>query len=227
MRKAMKLIALNMLRVVAVCTLSAVMASGSNAATRSTQYGGQAKEQSADKNKQAGPSEAEQKAVAKIEAAPDLAAKIAAASEFVKKYPKSTMRSKVVTYVVLEANKIDDAAQRVTQLENAQAAFKEPSDAQVIDPILIEAYFTQNRFDDLFRVASEYLARNQTDLAILTRVSLIGVDQAKQRNPKFAAQTQQYGVKAIEIIESGKKPDAFDDAKWTEYQTRWLPQLYQ
>lgn len=227
MRKAMKLKAPNMLSVVAVCTLSAVMASGSSAVTRSTQYGGQAKEQSADKNKQAGPSDAEQKAVAKIQAAPDLAAKIAAAGEFVKKYPKSTMRSKVVTYVVLEANKIDDAAKRVTQLENAQAAFKEPSDAQVIAPILIEAYFTQNRFDDLFRVASDYLARNQADLAILTRVSLIGVDQAKLRNAKFAAQSQQYGAKAIEIIESGKKPDAFDDAKWTEYQTRWLPQLYQ
>jgi len=223
----MKLIALNMLRVAAVCMLSAMIASSSSAVTRSTQYGGQAKEQSADKNKQAGPSDAEQKAMAKIEAVPDLAGKIAAAGEFVKKYPKSTMRSKVVTYVVLEANKIDDAAQRVTQLENAQAAFREPSDAQVIAPILIEAYFVQNRFDDLFRVASEHLAKNQTDLAVLTRVSLIGIDQAKLRNAKFAGPSQQYGAKAIEIIESGKKPDAFDDAKWAEYQTRWLPQLYQ
>src|SRR6185503_3025377 len=81
MRKAMKLIALNMLRVVAVCTLSAMMAPGASAVTRSTQYGGQAKEQSADKNKQAGPSDAEQKAMAKIEAAPDLAAKIARSEE--------------------------------------------------------------------------------------------------------------------------------------------------
>jgi hypothetical protein len=128
---------------------------------------------------------------------------------------------------VQEASKVEDAAQRITQLEGTQIAFKEPSDAQVIVPILIDAYFTQNRFDDLFRVASEYLAKNQTDLALLTRVSLIGIDQAKLRNAKFAAQSQQYGAKAIEIIESGKKPEAFDDAKWTEYQTRWLPQLYQ
>jgi hypothetical protein len=214
------------LRAAAVCLLLTLPASGL-AALVTQQYGGQARDQTSDKKKQSGPPEAEQKEMAKIEAAPDVAAKIAAAGEFVKKYPKSAMRAKVVAYVAQEASKIEDGAQRITHLESAQAAFKEPADAEVLVPILVEAYFAQNRFDDLFRVASDYLMKNPTDLALLTRAALIGIEQAKQRNPKFAAQSQQFGLKAIEIIESGKKPEAFDDQKWPQYQTRWLPLLYQ
>src|SRR5262249_61451990 len=37
----------------------------------------------------------------------------------------------------------------------------------------------------------------------------------------------QYGSKAIELIEAGKKPENFDDARWGEDRTRWLPILYQ
>ena len=44
-----------------------------------------------DKSKQSAPSDGEQKALSKIEAAPDAAAKLAAAGEFTKKYPKSTL----------------------------------------------------------------------------------------------------------------------------------------
>jgi len=186
----------------------------------------QAKDQSKDKAKQAAPSDAEQKAMAKVEAAVDVPAKIAAAGEFVKKYPKSSLRPKVIGYVVQEINKLSDATQRFAQFESAQTVFKDPADAEVIAPILVEAYFKENRFDDGFRVAADYLPKSN-DLALLTRVAMIGVDQAKQRNPKFVAQSQQYGAKAIELIESGKKPETMDDEKWTEYQTRWLPSLYQ
>lgn len=180
-----------------------------------------------DKSKQAVASEGEQKALAKIEASPDVAAKLVAAGEFIKKYPKSTLRSKVVSYVAQEVGKIADGTQRITQLESLLTVFKEPTDADVINPILVDSYFSANRWDDGFRVASTYLAKNPNDLAVLTQVTIEGVEQAKKSNPKFVPQSQQYGIKAIEIIEAGKKPDAFDDARWSEYQTRWLPTLYQ
>ncbi|HEY3136763.1 MAG TPA: hypothetical protein VGL29_12110 [Blastocatellia bacterium] len=179
------------------------------------------------KIKQESASEGEQKAMAAIAAAPDAAAKLQAATEFIKKYPKSTSRAKVVTFVAQEANKTTDNSQRITQLENLLNVFKEPADLDVIQPILIDAYAKAERPDDVFRVASTYLAKNGNDLAVLTQVSLVGVDQAKRNNPKFVQQSQQYGAKAIELIESGKKPEAFDDSKWGEYQTQWLPVLYQ
>src|SRR5262249_24781726 len=50
---------------------------------------------------------------------------------------------------------------------------------------------------------------------------------AKKKEGKFAQQSMQYGTKAIELIEAGKKPESFDDARWAEYRTRWLPILYQ
>ncbi|HLF83605.1 MAG TPA: hypothetical protein VI837_05465 [Blastocatellia bacterium] len=180
-----------------------------------------------DKNKQSAPSDGEQKAMAKVEAAPDVAAKIVAAGEFIKKYPKSTLRSKVVSHIAQEVTKIQEGAQRITQLENMLTVFKEPGDGEVINPILIELYFKESRPDDGFRVASTYLAKNPNDVAVLTQAALEGVEQAKKKEAKFAQQSLQFGGKAIEVIESGKKPDTLDDAKWGEFQSRWLPVLYQ
>ena len=180
-----------------------------------------------DKNKQGAPSDGEQKSLAKVEAAPDLAAKMAAAGEFVKKFPKSTLRSKVVGYIAQEVIKIQEAAQRITQLESMLTVFKELADAEVINPILIDLYFKESRPDDGFRVASAYLAKSPNDVAVLTQAAIEGVEQAKKKEAKFAQQSLQYGTKAIELIEAGKKPDTFDDARWAEYQSRWLPVLYQ
>jgi hypothetical protein len=61
----------------------------------------------------------------------------------------------------------------------------------------------------------------------MTQIALVGVEQAKRSNAKYVPQSMQYGAKAIELIEAGKKPDQMDEARWTEYQTKWLPQLYQ
>ena len=182
---------------------------------------------SQDKSKQSAPSDAEQKALAKVETAPDVAAKLAAASEFTKKHPKSALRPNVINHIAQEISKIQEPAPRIAQLENMLTVFKEPSDGEIINPILIDLYFRENRPDDGFRVAAAYLAKSPNDVAVLTQVSLEGIEQAKKREAKFAQQSLQYGTKAIELIEAGKKPETFDDAKWGEYQTRWLPTLYQ
>ncbi len=226
----MKPIRSRFMKAAASCALLAVAFSGSTllaASAQYSQYGGQNKDQSKDKNKPSAPSDGEQKAIAKIEAAPDVAAKLLAAGEFIKKYPKSTLRSKVVSHIAQEVDKSQDSAQRITQLENMLTVFNEPSDGEIINPILIDLYFKGNRPDDGFRVASAYLAKNPNDVAVLTQAALEGVEQAKKKEPKFAQQSMQYGAKAIELIESGKKPDTFDDARWGEYRSQWLPVLYQ
>lgn len=214
------------MKAAASCALLALACSGSMSLAASAEYSyyvGQDK----DKNKQSAPSDGEQKALAKIEAAPDVAAKLAAAGEFIKKYPKSALRSKVVSHIAQEVDKSQDSAQRITQMENMLTVFKEPGDGEIINPILVDLYFKGNRPDDGFRVASAYLAKSPNDVAVLTQVAIEGVEQAKKREPKFAQQSMQYGAKAIELIESGKKPDSFDDAKWGVYKSQWLPILYQ
>jgi hypothetical protein len=225
----MKFIPSQMMKVAAVCALSgmALSALATPAAPVRSQYSGQSKDQGIDKSKQSAPSDGEVKALEKVKSSPDVASKLVAAGEFVKKYPKSTLRSNVVGDVAKEANRIQDGTQRITQLESMLTVFKESSDADVINPILVDAYFKASRDDDGFRVAAGYLAKNPNDLAVLTQITTEGVEQAKKNNAKFVPPSRQYGGKAIEIIESGKKPDTFDDARWSQYQTKWLPMLYQ
>jgi hypothetical protein len=220
----------HMMKAITACLLSAFVAQGSTMLSATPEYrphAWQAKDQSKDQPKQSAASKAEQEAFAKIQSAPDVPAKVIAAGEFAKKYPKSLQRTEVVTYVAREADKLQDGPQRIAQLENILTVFKELSDAEVIMPILIDAYLKEKRPDDAFRVTATYLAQNPNDIAVLTQAVIEGADQAKNQNPKFVAQSQQYGTKAIELIEAGKKPEKFDDVKWGEYKTRWLPIIYQ
>src|SRR5215470_4109189 len=104
------------LKTAAVCSITAIVLSGTASLAGHSPDPGQEKNQA--KDKQSAPSDAEQKALAKIESSPDVAAKLAAAGEFVKKFPKSSLRSKVVGYLGQEINKIQDGPQRISQLES-------------------------------------------------------------------------------------------------------------
>jgi hypothetical protein len=216
----MKSILFSLRKALALCVLAATV--GGPPATL-------AAAQDKDKGKDQKPqvSEGEQKALTKIEAAPDAAAKIQAVTEFAKKYPKSTQRAKVITYALGEINKVPDSAQQVTLMEGMLTVFKEPTDADIINPFLIDAYIKANRTDDAFRVASTSIGKNPNDIATMTQITLVGVEQAKAKNPKYVQQSTQYGTKAIELIEAGKRPEGMEEARWSEYQTKWLPQLYQ
>lgn len=224
----MRSILLNLTKSVCVCVMAAAIFTTSTVLASPIRAFHQQQDQSKDNGKQQpAASDAEQKAVAKIQAATDVPSKITAAGEFIKKYPKSTLRPNVIGHIAQEINKSDNNAQRITQFESMLTVFKENSDGEVIMPILVDLYFKDNRPDDGFRVATAYLAKNPNDVAVLTQASLEGVERAKKREAKYVQQSTQFGAKAIEVIESNKKPESYDDAKWNEYRTRWLPTLYQ
>lgn len=180
-----------------------------------------------DKGKAPQVSKGEQEAMAKVHTAADPAARLKAADEFIKKYPKSANRAIVVSDVVGEISKVTDPTQKITLLENSLTVFKDPADSDIIAPVLLNAYISAKRVDDAFIFAEKALAKNPNDVTVLTQVTMLGADQAKQRNAKYVTQSQQYGAKAIQIIEAGTKPASMTDEGWKEYQTRWLPQLYQ
>lgn len=215
-----------MMKAIAACLLSAAVAQGSTTPTALSEFPVHAA-QAKDQPKQTGPSKGEQEAFAKIKSAVDVPAKVAAAGEFVKKYPKSLQRAEVVTYVAREVEKLQDGAQRITQLENLLTVFKEAAETDIINQILIDVYVKATRFDEAFGLADKILAKHPDDIATLWVMTRVGVDQAHQNNSKFAPQSAKYGEQAIQVIESGKKPDNLDEALWTQYQTKWLPQLYQ
>src|SRR5215208_1727417 len=107
MRLAMKSILLLMMRAVAVCALAAIMAAGPSALAAPSYPSGSRAAQEKDKSKDQKPqiSEGEQKALTKIETAPDMAAKVQAITEYASKYPKSAQRAKVISYSLGEINK--------------------------------------------------------------------------------------------------------------------------
>ncbi len=95
----MKRIRSAFMKVAAACAMSALACSGSTLLAASVEYLDSARQ---DKSKQSVPSDGEQKAMAKIEAAPDIAAKLLAAGELIKKYPKSPLRAKAVSHIAQE-----------------------------------------------------------------------------------------------------------------------------
>lgn len=171
--------------------------------------------------------EGERQAVLKIRDAKDAAAKLQAAAEFIKKYPKSAMRRQVAIHVASSITSVQDNAQKVALCERFLGTFNGPGEDEYINSTLIDAYLKSNRFDEAFQRAAAALEKNPEDLVLLTNMALIGADQAKRGNAKFSQQSQQYGAKAIELMEADKRPAGIEAAHWDEYKAKWLPSLYQ
>ncbi len=181
--------------------------------------------QGQDKNKPK-VSEGEAKGANAINSAPDAAAKLAAAAEFVKKYPKSTLRSEVSRYVIGQIDRVGDGTQKLALAETFQKTFTGDKEQQSIRSVILDAYFAAKRTDDAFSLAASILAKQPENVVVLSLMLIAGTDEAKRQNPKYIAQSQQYGLKAIELIEANKKPADMTDAAWENHKAL-LPALYQ
>ena len=168
----------------------------------------------------------EQKAAEAVTSAPDAAAKLQAGTAFVKKYPKSTLRLGVAQALANEIAAVKDAAQKISLSQEYQGIFKEPSEQELIVPVLIDGYRDAKRFDEAFAAGTEFLKSNPDSLRVLVRLMTMGTDQAKQRNGKFIDASLQYGAHAIQLIEAKKIPPGIDEVAWKFYETT-LPGLYQ
>jgi formamidopyrimidine-DNA glycosylase len=170
-------------------------------------------------------SEGEANAVTAINSAPDAAAKLAAAGEFVKKYPKSTLRPQVAKHVGAEISKVADASQKLKLAEDFQAVFKQEEDSESIGVIKLDALLTLKRIDDAFSQGAALLAKQPENVAIMSHLAMAGTEEAKRQNAKYVQVSTQYGLKSIELIEANKKPVYIDDANWDRQKTM-LPILY-
>ncbi|HEY9401606.1 MAG TPA: hypothetical protein VIQ24_02850 [Pyrinomonadaceae bacterium] len=192
----------------------------------------QQQEQSKDKKKEKKEkpptvAEPELKAAKAIEAAADIPAMLAAANEFLQKYPKSPLRPQVAPLVADRINQIKDPAQRIAQAESYLKLFTAPGDAELVNAQLLYAYIDANRLDDAFALAPKAVDKNPDPVAAMINLARGGLGEAQKKNLKYAAPSRQMALKAITLIESSRKPETVSDATWNDYKTRWLPQLYQ
>ncbi len=171
-------------------------------------------------------SDEEAKAAKAIEDAPSAQAKLTAAGEFVKKYPKSTIREQVARYLVEQIAPVTDASQKLAFVQEYEKTFNAEPELALVTPIKVDAYVAANRIDEAFKAGASSLAKNPDDTHVLIRLTMAGTEEAKQGKPTHVAQALQYGVKAIELLEANKKPAAMEVEIWASHK-RLLPQLYQ
>jgi tetratricopeptide (TPR) repeat protein len=123
---------------------------------------------------------------------------------------------------------LPDLAQQIAPAESYLKLFNAPGDADLVNHYLINAYTSAKRLDEAFALAATTaLDKSPDPVAMMINLPLAGREEVRKGNPKYIAQSKQFALRGIELIESDKKPAAVTDAAWTDYKTQWLPVLYQ
>jgi tetratricopeptide (TPR) repeat protein len=168
----------------------------------------------------------EETALARIKLATNPTTKLAAAEEFIATFPNSTARVSVAQTIAGEILKIKNGSVALALLDRAQAVFTSEPEKEIFKPVALEAYAIGNRVDDAFALANEMLAKSPDDVFVLARMTLAGTEEARKKNRKYAEVSLQYGLKAITLIETDKKPANVETEAWA-LQRGNLDQLYQ
>jgi hypothetical protein len=179
--------------------------------------------------KEKGPkvSEAEVKAAQAVQSATDVQAALAAASAFLQKHSKSSLRPQIAAIVAEKLRSLSDPAQQIAGAESFLKVFNAPGDADLVNPYLLNAYISAKRLDEAFALAATTLDKSPDPVAVMINLPLAGREAARTGNLKYIPQSKQLALRGIELIESDKKPVTITDATWANYKTQWLPVLYQ
>jgi hypothetical protein len=168
----------------------------------------------------------EAEALSAITLATNPSTKLAAAEDFVARFPKSASRLKAAELVAAEILKVRNGTVAITLVERAQSIFTSDEEREIFKPVALEAYATGNRPNDAFKLAAELLAKNPDDIDVLAQMTRAGAEEVKKRNREHADVALQYALKAIALIEAGTKPAKLTDEAWAGY-TSSLGQFYQ
>ena len=173
-----------------------------------------------------GQSSTEKDALAAIKLATNPTTKLAAAEEFVARFPNSNARLSVAETVAGEILKINNGPVALALLDRARAVFTSEQEQEILKPVALEAYAIGNRLDDAFALAAEMLVKNPDDINVLVRMTRAGAEETRKKNRKYAEVSLQYGLIAIALIEAGKKPVGVDAETWA-LQRDNIAELYQ
>jgi tetratricopeptide (TPR) repeat protein len=168
----------------------------------------------------------EAEALSAISLATNPSTKLAAAEEFVNRFPKSSSRVKAAELVAAEILKVRNGAVAITLVERAQSIFTADEEREIFKPVALGAYATGNRPKDAFKLAAEILEKDPDDLHVLVQMTRFGAEEVRKRNREHADVALKYGLKAIAIIEAGVKPPKLEDRSWAEHTSNLGP-LYQ
>src|SRR5215471_960200 len=115
-----------------------------------------------------------------IEAAPDATAKATAAAEFVKKFPKSSLRPIIAGKLADQIRDVTNADQKITLAQQFKSTFNAPAEEEMIMPVLIVGYADAKKPDDAFSAGSTFLAQHPDSVSVLVELMTLATEQAKQ-----------------------------------------------
>lgn len=147
----------------------------------------------------------EAEALSAIALATNPTTKLAAAEDFINRFPKSSSRIKAAELVAAEILKVQNGTVAIALVERAHSIFTTDEEREILKPVALEAYATGNRPKDAFKLAAELLAKNPNDLYVLVQMTRAGAEEVRKRNREHAEIALQYGLKAIALIEAAPK----------------------
>ncbi|MEO6589890.1 MAG: hypothetical protein ABIP06_11350 [Pyrinomonadaceae bacterium] len=172
-------------------------------------------------------SKKEDSVLKKLEKAKTADEKMQLVEAYIKEFPQSAARQRVVEFAAREVLQLKDNNQIILQGEKYLQIFTPDAEADLVLPALIFSYIQVKRTKDAFDTAQKYLARHPEDISTPLMLSIEGSNQARTGNKDFAVLSGGYAAQAIELIQADKRPSDIAEANWQEYKTKWLPQLYQ
>jgi len=172
------------------------------------------------------PASPEYEAFNAVTASTNPTTKLAAAEDFINKFPASSARIKVAELVANDLYKVSNPAAAIILVERANKIFTTDQEREVFNPVTLESYANANRFDEAFKLADQILQKNPDDIHTLVKMTSAGSLEAKKRERQHVSIALEYGNRAIALIEADKRTAGTSDEKWSELKGA-LGQLYQ
>src|SRR5262245_56337448 len=159
---------------------------------------------------------AETAALEAVSSATNAASCVAAAEDFVSKFPQSSSRTLVARLVDKQLQTIRHPEIGIKLLERANAIFTTPDELNSLQPVAVEIYAKANRIDEAFAVGSSLLSRKPDEFSTLSRLTSLGTEETRKKSLKHIDLSVQYGARAIEIIENNQRGKGVNDETWND-----------
>jgi len=153
-------------------------------------------------------------------------AKLAAAEDYLVRYPNSSNRIKIAEMVAAEIEKVPDGSAALTLIDRATTVFKNEPERNVFKTVRLDALIKSGATGEAFRLASQIVTDGPADLVFWIKLTFAGADEAKRRNSQFTDLSLQYGTRAIRVLESDRPPAGIDETAWLKLKPH-LGSLYQ
>ena len=154
-------------------------------------------------------------------------AKLKLCEDFIKKNPKSQLRSKLASYLSQEIETVTDGQQRLAVVEQFGKIFNTSEEQDLVLPAKVDGLAIVGKTDEAFKLAPKVFQKDPDSIFLYTQLALKGSNEVRQGKMNFADPSWEYGTKAVKMMEENKRPNEMDEKYYNQFKTQFQPELYQ